>query len=35
MFTTQGGVLIGALVLVVAEAFRQGLNLKTENDLTV
>lgn len=35
IFTNQGGVLIGALVLVVAEAFRQGLNLKTENDLTV
>jgi hypothetical protein len=35
LFTTQGGLLIGCLVLVVAEAFRQGLNLKTENDLTV
>jgi hypothetical protein len=35
LFTNQGGVLIGALVLVVAEAFRQGLALKTENDLTV
>jgi hypothetical protein len=35
MFTAQGGLLIGLLVLVVAEAFRQGLNLKTENDLTV
>ncbi len=35
LITTQGGVLIGCLVLVVAEAFRQGLNLKTENDLTV
>jgi len=35
LFTAQGGVLIGLLVLVVAEAFRQGLNLKTESDLTV
>ena len=35
LVTAQGGLLIGALVLVVAEAFRQGLNLKTENDLTV
>lgn len=35
MFTSQGGFLLGLLVLVVAEAFRQGLNLKTENDLTV
>lgn len=35
LVTTQGGVLIGCLVLVVAEAFRQGLTLKTENDLTV
>ena len=35
LVTTPGGLLIGCLVLVVAEAFRQGLNLKTENDLTV
>jgi|GEM_PF-875764 len=35
LITTQGGVLIGLLVLVVAEAFRQGLQLKSENDLTV
>jgi len=35
LFTTQGGLLAGCLVLVVGEAFRQGLNLKTENDLTV
>jgi hypothetical protein len=35
MFTAQGGFLLGLLVLVVAEAFRQGLNLKAENDLTV
>lgn len=27
--------LLGALVLLLAEAFRQGLKLKTENDLTV
>lgn len=35
LVTAEGGVLIGCLVLVVAEAFRQGLTLKTENDLTV
>jgi len=35
LLTTQGGLLVGCLVLVVAEAFRQGLKLKTENDLTV
>lgn len=35
LFTNQGGLLAGCLVLVVAEAFRQGLKLKTENDLTV
>ncbi|QYM79134.1 DUF2975 domain-containing protein [Horticoccus luteus] len=35
LITAQGGVLIGCLVLVVAEAFRQGLALKAENDLTV
>jgi hypothetical protein len=35
LITAPGGVLIGCLVLVVAEAFRQGLALKTENDLTV
>jgi len=34
-FPNWGGLLTGCLVLVVAEAFRQGLNLKTENDLTV
>jgi len=33
--STGDGLVIGCLVLVVAEAFRQGLNLKTENDLTV
>lgn len=35
LFTTPGALLVGCLVLVVAEAFRQGLNLKTENDLTI
>ena len=35
LFSSWGGLLAGSLVLVVAEAFRQGLNLKTENDLTV
>ena len=35
LFSAWGGLLAGCLVLVVAEAFRQGLNLKTENDLTV
>ena len=35
LFSTPGGLITGCLVLVVAEAFRQGLNLKTENDLTV
>ncbi len=35
LLTNQGGLLTGCLVLVLAEAFRQGLNLKTENDLTV
>lgn len=29
------GLLIGCLVLMLSEAFRQGLSLKTENDLTV
>lgn len=33
--TNQGGLVTGCLVLVVAEAFRQGLKLKSENDLTV
>ena len=35
LLTNPGGLIIGCLVLVVAEAFRQGLKLKTENDLTV
>ena len=30
-----GGLVTGCLVLVLTEAFRQGLTLKTENDLTV
>jgi len=33
--SSPGGFVTGCLVLVVAEAFRQGLDLKTENDLTV
>jgi hypothetical protein len=32
---SPGGLVTGCLVLVVAEAFRHGLNLKTENELTV
>lgn len=35
LLTMPGGVLVGCLVLLVAEAFRQGLQLKTENDLTI
>lgn len=35
LVTNQGGLVTGCLVLVVAEAFRQGLKLKAENDLTV
>ncbi len=35
LLSAQGGLITGCLVLVVAEAFRQGLKLKTENDLTV
>ena len=31
----QTGLITGSLVLMLTEAFRQGLNLKTENDLTV
>jgi hypothetical protein len=34
-FSGPGGLLIGCLVLMISEAFRQGLALKTENDLTV
>ena len=34
-FSGLGGVLIGCLVLMISEAFRRGLALKTENDLTV
>lgn len=35
LFSTSSGLITGLLVLVIAEAFRQGLNLKNENDLTV
>ena len=35
LLSAGASLVIGALVLVVAEAFRQGLNLKSENDLTV
>lgn len=35
LLSSQGGLVTGCLVLVVAQAFRHGLNLKTENDLTV
>jgi hypothetical protein len=34
-FAGLGGLVIGCLVLVLSEAFRQGLELKAENDLTV
>jgi hypothetical protein len=34
-FAGVGGLIIGCLVLMLSEAFRQGLALKTENDLTV
>jgi hypothetical protein len=34
-FPTEGGFVTGLVVLLVAEAFRQGLALKTENDLTI
>ncbi|HEY4249317.1 MAG TPA: DUF2975 domain-containing protein [Lacunisphaera sp.] len=33
--SNPGGLLVGCLVLMLTEAFRQGLALKTENDLTV
>jgi hypothetical protein len=35
LLTTQGEFLVGWLVLAASEAFRQGLELKAENDLTV
>ena len=35
LFPFEGGLVTGFLVLLLTEAFRQGLNLKTENDLTV
>ena len=34
-FSYAGGFVTGCLVLVISEAFRQGLVLKTESDLTV
>ncbi len=35
LVSVEGGLVTGALVLVLSEAFRQGLHLKTESDLTV
>ncbi len=35
LISIQGGLVTGCLVLVVSEAFRQGLTLKTESELTV
>jgi hypothetical protein len=35
LLSIPAGLIIGCLVLMLAAAFRQGLNLKTENDLTV
>jgi len=35
LISNPGGLLVGCLVLMLTEAFRQGLALKTENDLTV
>ena len=35
MFPGESGFVIGLVILLLAQAFRQGLNLKTENDLTV
>lgn len=35
VFPLAGGLITGCLVLVISEAFRQGLALKTESDLTV
>ena len=35
LISVEGGLVTGCLVLLLSEAFRQGLNLKTENDLTV
>jgi len=34
-FPIEGGLVTGFMVLLMAEAFRQGLALKTENDLTI
>jgi len=35
LFPFEGGIVTGFVVLLLTAAFRQGLNLKTENDLTV
>ncbi|MFI5357378.1 MAG: DUF2975 domain-containing protein [Opitutales bacterium] len=35
MFPIESNLVVGCLVLVMAEVFRQGLALKTETDLTV
>ena len=35
LVSVEASVVLGALVLLLSRAFRQGLNLKTENDLTV
>ncbi len=35
LFPFEGGLVTGFMMLLLTEAFRQGLNLKTENDLTV
>ncbi|MEO7599561.1 MAG: DUF2975 domain-containing protein [Opitutus sp.] len=35
LFPGESGLVLGFLILMLAQAFRQGLQLKTENDLTV
>lgn len=35
LFSFPGDIVTGCVVLLISEVFRQGLNLKTENDLTV
>lgn len=35
LLSNSGGLLVGCLVLMLTEAFRQGLALKIENDLTI
>jgi hypothetical protein len=34
-YAGEWGLVVGCVVLLLTEAFKQGLNLKTENDLTV